>query len=141
MQFGAAALLAWVLPGFAARAATNDAEEVVKKFAGGKTPMEGRIQLDLPEVADDGNSVPMTITVDSPMTEQSHVTTILVVATANPRSGVATFHLSPATGVADVSTRIRLAETQDVIAVAKMNDGTCYLAKRLVKVTVGGCGA
>ena len=120
--------------------AANDAEEAIKKFTGGKVPSEGRVKLDLPEIAENGNTVPMTVTVESPMTEQSHVTEVLIVADANPRSGVATFHFTPASGVAEANTRIRLASTQDVIAVAKMNDGSFYTASKQVKVTIGGCG-
>jgi sulfur-oxidizing protein SoxY len=120
--------------------AKNDAAEAIKKFTGGKTPTEGKVKLDLPEIAENGNTVPMTVTVESPMTEQSHVTDVLIVADENPRSGVATFHFSPASGVAEANTRIRLAATQDVIAVAKMNDGSFYIASKQVKVTIGGCG-
>jgi sulfur-oxidizing protein SoxY len=120
--------------------AKNDAEDAIKKFTGGKTPVQGKIKLDLPEIAENGNTVPMTVTVDSPMTEQSHVTEVLIVADENPRSGVATFHFSPASGIAEANTRIRLAATQDVIAVAKMNDGSFYTASKQVKVTIGGCG-
>jgi sulfur-oxidizing protein SoxY len=120
--------------------AKNDADEAIKKFTGGKTPVEGKVKLDLPEIAENGNTVPMTVTVDSPMTEQSHVTEVLVVANENPRSGVVTFHFSPASGVAEANTRIRLAATQDVVAVAKMNDGSFYMASKQVKVTIGGCG-
>lgn len=121
-------------------AAKNDADEAIKKFTGGKTPIEGKVKLDLPEIAENGNTVPMTISVDSPMTEASHVTDVLVVANENPRSGVVTFHFSPASGVAEANTRIRLAATQDVTAVAKMNDGSFYFASKQVKVTIGGCG-
>jgi len=120
--------------------AKNDADEAIKKFTGGKTPVEGKVKLDLPEIAENGNTVPMTIVVDSPMTEASHVTDVLVVANENPRSGVVTFHFSPASGVAEANTRIRLAATQDVIAVARMNDGSFYMATKQVKVTIGGCG-
>ena len=120
--------------------AKNDADEVVKKFTGGKTPVQGKVKLDLPEIAENGNTVPMTVTVDSPMTEQSHVTDVLIVADENPRSGVVTFHFSPASGVAEANTRIRLAATQDVIAVAKMNDGSFFMTSKQVKVTIGGCG-
>jgi sulfur-oxidizing protein SoxY len=120
--------------------AKNDADEAIKKFTGGKTPVEGKVKLDLPEIAENGNTVPMTIMVDSPMTEASHVTDVLVVANENPRSGVVTFHFSPASGVAEANTRIRLAATQDVIAVARMNDGSFYVATKQVKVTIGGCG-
>jgi sulfur-oxidizing protein SoxY len=120
--------------------AKNDADEAIKKFTGGKTALEGKVKLDLPEIAENGNTVPMTITVESPMTEASHVTDVLVVANENPRSGVAVFHFSPASGVAEANTRIRLAATQDVIAVARMNDGSFYTASKQVKVTIGGCG-
>ena len=120
--------------------AKNDSDEVIKKFTGGKAPAPGKIKLDLPEIAENGNTVPMTVTVESPMTEQSHVTDVLVLASENPRSGVATFRFSPASGVAEANTRIRLASTQDVIAVAKMNDGTFFMASKQVKVTIGGCG-
>jgi sulfur-oxidizing protein SoxY len=120
--------------------AKNDADEAIKKFTGGKAPVAGKVKLDLPEIAENGNTVPMTVTVESPMTEQSHVTEVLIVADENPRSGVATFHFSPASGVAEANTRIRLAATQDVIAVAKMNDGSFYMASKQVKVTIGGCG-
>ena len=124
------------LPGLA----KNDSEEAIKKFTGGKTPVQGKIKLDLPEIAENGNTVPRTVTVESPMTEQSHVTVVLIVADENPRSGVVTFHFSPASGVAEANTRIRLAATQDVIAVAKMNDGSFFMASKQVKVTIGGCG-
>jgi sulfur-oxidizing protein SoxY len=134
---GAAGLVALSAPPAMAK---NDADEAIRKFTGGKTPVEGKVKLDLPEIAENGNTVPMTVTVDSPMTEQSHVTDVLVVANENPRSGVATFHFSPASGVAEANTRIRLSATQDVIAVAKMNDGSFYVASKQVKVTIGGCG-
>jgi sulfur-oxidizing protein SoxY len=120
--------------------AKNDADEAIKKFTGGKTPVQGKVKLDLPEIAENGNTVPMTVTVESPMTEQSYVTEVLIVADENPRSGVVTFHFSPASGDAEANTRIRLAATQDVIAVAKMNDGSVFMTSKQVKVTIGGCG-
>jgi sulfur-oxidizing protein SoxY len=135
-----AGLAGTVLLGAPAVHAKNDADEAIKKFTGGKVPTEGKVKLDLPEIAENGNTVPMTVTVESPMTEASHVTDVLVVANENPRSGVVTFHFSPASGVAEANTRIRLAATQDVIAVAKMNDGTFFMASKQVKVTIGGCG-
>jgi sulfur-oxidizing protein SoxY len=123
-----------------ALAAKNDSEELIKKFTGGKTATEGRVRLDLPEIAENGNTVPMTVSVESPMTEQSYVSDVLIVSDGNPRGGVATFHFSPASGAAEANVRIRLAETQNVIAVAKMNDGSFFMASKPVKVTIGGCG-
>ena len=141
LALGAGAMTAAVFGASSSPAlAKNDAEEAIKKFTGGKTPVQGKIKLDLPEIAENGNTVPMTVTVESPMTEQSHVTDVLIVADENPRSGVVTFHFSPASGVAEANTRIRLAATQDVIAVAKMNDGSVFMMSKQVKVTIGGCG-
>jgi sulfur-oxidizing protein SoxY len=120
--------------------AANDAEETIKKFTGGKAPADGRVKLDLPEIAENGNTVPMTVMVDSPMTEQSHVTDVLVVADGNPRAGVVTFHFTPASGVAEANVRIRLATTQNVTAIARMNDGSFFKTSKQVKVTIGGCG-
>ena len=139
LALGAGALAAAAgLP--AAALAKNDADEIVKAFAGGKEPQKGKVKLDLPEIAENGNTVPMTVSVESPMTEQSHVTDILVVADQNPRAGVVRFRLSPLSGVAEANTRIRLAETQTVVAVAKMNDGAVFMDSKQVKVTIGGCG-
>lgn len=121
-------------------AAANDYEEVIKKFTGGRTPAVGRIRIDAPEIAENGNTVPMTISVESPMTTESYVTDVLVVADGNPRPGVVTFHFSPASGVAEANTRIRLASTQFLVVVAKMNDNSFFTAKKEVKVTIGGCG-
>ncbi len=120
--------------------AANDHAEVIQKFTGGKTPAEGRVKLDMPEIAENGNTVPMTVMVESPMTAQSHVTDVLVVADGNPRSAVVRFQFSPASGVAEANTRIRLVASQNIIAVAKMNDGSFYTTKKEVKVTIGGCG-
>jgi sulfur-oxidizing protein SoxY len=139
LAFGVGAASTAVL-GVPSALAANDAEEAIKKFTGGKPPAEGRVKLDLPEIAENGNTVPMTVMVESPMTEQSYVTNVLIVADGNPRSGVATFHFTPASGVAEANVRIRLANTQNITAVAKMNDGSFFKASKQVKVTIGGCG-
>lgn len=136
---GALATAALGIPVSPAQAA-NDSADLIAKFTGGKKPVEGKIKLDLPEIAENGNTVPMTVAVDSPMTEQSHVTEVLVVGDGNPRAGVATFHFSPLSGVAEANTRVRLAATQNITAVAKMNDGSFYTVSKQVKVTIGGCG-
>jgi sulfur-oxidizing protein SoxY len=120
--------------------AANDAGEVIQKFTDGKTPAESLVNLDLPEIAENGATVPMAVSVESPMTEQSYVKELLVVADANPLAEVATFRFSPLGGVAEVNTRIRLGGTQHVIAIAKMNDGSVHMASKAIKVTVGGCG-
>jgi sulfur-oxidizing protein SoxY len=136
---GALATAALGLSATPARAA-NDSAELIAKFTGGKKPTEGRVKLDLPEIAENGNTVPMTVSVDSPMSEQSHVTEVLVIGDGNPRAGMATFHFTPASGVAEANTRVRLAATQNITAVAKMNDGSFFTISKQVKVTIGGCG-
>jgi sulfur-oxidizing protein SoxY len=140
MTIGAGALAALTLISTGRAEAANDFQDLINKFTGGKNAAEGKVRLDLPEIAENGNTVPMTVTVDSPMTEQSHVTDVLIVADGNPRGGVATFHFSPASGVAEANTRIRLAATQNITAVAKMNDGSFFTVSKQVKVTIGGCG-
>jgi sulfur-oxidizing protein SoxY len=120
--------------------AANDSQELIKKFTGGKAPAKSKVKLDLPEIAENGNAVPMTVSVESPMTKDSYVTDVMVVAEANPRGAVVTFHFTPASGVAEANTRIRLAETQNVVAIAKMNDGSLFMDTKQVKVTIGGCG-
>ena len=141
MAIGAGALAAALFGGPINEAsAANNAEELIKKFTGGKSPATGRVKLDLPEIAENGNTVPMTVLVESPMSEQSYVEAVLVVADGNPNAGVATFHFSPASGAAEANIRIRLATSQNVIAIAKMNDGSLFTASKQVKVTIGGCG-
>jgi sulfur-oxidizing protein SoxY len=137
---GSAGALAIAAFGVAPAQAANNAQDLIKAFTGGKPATEAKVKLDLPEIAENGNTVPMTVTVESPMTEASHVTEVLVLADGNPNAGVATFHFSPASGVAEANTRIRLATTQNIIAVAKMNDGSFVTASKQVKVTIGGCG-
>ena len=137
---GTAGALAVAGLGIAPARAANNAQDLIKAFTGGKAAAEGKVKLDLPEIAENGNTVPMTVTVESPMTEASHVTEVLVLADGNPNAGVATFHFTPLSGVAEANTRIRLAASQNIIAVAKMNDGSLFTASKDVKVTVGGCG-
>jgi len=120
------------------KAAEFDA--ALKKIIGGAKPIEGRIVLDLPEIAENGNTVPFTLSVDSPMTEQEYVKTMHILATGNPQFDVASFQFTPASGKAMVAARMRLAGTQDVVAVAELNDGKFLVGKRTVKVTIGGCG-
>jgi sulfur-oxidizing protein SoxY len=140
LSAGAGALATAALATISPAAAANDSADLIKKFTGGKTPAEGKVKLDLPEIAENGNTVPLTVLVESPMTEQSYVSDVLIVADGNPNGGMVTFHFSPASGVAEANTRVRLAATQNITAVAKMNDGSFFTATRQVKVTIGGCG-
>lgn len=132
---GTAGSLAW--PAMADLAAVQKA---MAALLGDRQPQEGRVKIDAPEIAENGNTVPVTVEVDSPMTEQDYVKTVHIFADGNPRPEVASFHFTPASGEAVASTRIRLAKTQNLYAVAEMSDGSLYMAKREVKVTIGGCG-
>lgn len=130
LAIGLGGLAAAALP-MPALAAT--VEELVAGFAGGAEVGSGGITLTAPEIAENGNTVP--IAVDAP-----GAVSIMILATGNPTPPVATFTFGPAAGSQAASTRIRLAKTQDVIALAKMADGSVVQAASTIKVTIGGCG-
>ncbi len=119
--------------------ASETVQDRLAAFAGGATPQDGRIRLDLPEVAENGGAVTLSVGVDSPMTADDHVAEVLILAHANPRPMVASFAFTALSGRAEVVTRIRLADSQTVTAVARMSDGRLFKASRDVIVTVGGC--
>jgi sulfur-oxidizing protein SoxY len=112
----------------------------LKKLYGDKKFDSGKIKLDVPEIAENGLVVPINVEVDSPMTEQDHVKAVHVFADGNPLPGVVTYRFTPACGKAAASTRMRLAQTQNIVCVAEMSNGALYTAKANVKVTIGGCG-
>ncbi|MDY8107981.1 thiosulfate oxidation carrier protein SoxY [Fulvimarina sp. 2208YS6-2-32] len=124
----------------AALATPEAAREAIAEFTGGTSPQTGRISLTAPEIAENGNTVPISISVESPMSEDDYVESVTVMAEGNPNPEVATFHFTPMSGKAEATTRIRLAKTQTVVAVAKMSDGATYSDSKEVKVTIGGCG-
>lgn len=135
--------VALAVTGLRAGSALADAaatEKQMMDFAGGKAPKVGKVTLTAPEIAENGNTVPISVSVDAPVAGNSYVTQILILAEGNPNPGVATFNFSAMSGVASASTRMRLAKTQKVIAVAKMSDGSALMDAKLVKVTIGGCG-
>jgi sulfur-oxidizing protein SoxY len=137
----AAVALAALAPDMAlAQAPLQPWQEALQKVVGDAKPVEGKLTLEMPEIAENGNTVPFSVSVDSPMTEKDYVKAIHVIATANPQPGVATFRLTPLSGKATVASRMRLARTQEVISVAELSDGKFLIAKREVKVTIGGCG-
>jgi len=126
-----------------ARIALADVEatdKFIMKFTGGKKPETGKITLTAPEIAENGNTVPVSVKVESAMTDGDLVESVLLVADGNPNPDVATFHFTAMSGTAAATTRMRLAKTQNVIAVAKMADGSVFMDKKEVKVTIGGCG-
>lgn len=112
---------------------------LVARYAAGGAVREGRVKFDIARLVDNGNSVPVEVTVDSPMTVQQHVVGIALFNEKNPQNDIAQFTLSPLAGRARVATRIRLATTQQLVAVAKMNDGSCWTHTVEVLVTVASC--
>jgi len=132
-----------LLAGLGLRPAGADPAAVkaaVGAIAGDRPLQEGRIKLELPQIAENGNTVPLAFEVESPMSEADHVQAVYVFADGNPNPEVATFHFTPMNGRARAATRMRLAKTQNVVAVAQMSDGALYMASSQVKVTIGGCG-
>ncbi|WP_310440947.1 thiosulfate oxidation carrier protein SoxY [Sulfurimonas sp.] len=118
--------------------AYNDALGVV---TGGKNAeISAKVKLKVPEIAENGAVVPVTVEVDYPMSESDYVKAIHVYATKNANSRCISVHLSPANGEAMFASRIKLGETQEVVAVAELSNGTFLMASQSVKVTIGGCG-
>ena len=132
LGIGAAALAASALP-LPAFAESNGFEEVVKAFTGGAEAAEGGVEVGAPEIAENGNTVPVSVAAEG-------AAIILLVSTGNPNPEVAQFTFGALAGSSAASTRIRLAKTQDLVAVAKMADGSFRQGKVSVKVTIGGCG-
>lgn len=112
----------------------------IKKLYGDKPLGSGKIKLDVPEIAENGLVVPINIDVESPMTDADYVKAVHVFADGNPLPGIVTYRFAPACGKASASTRMRLAQTQNIICVAEMSNGNLHMAKANVKVTIGGCG-
>ncbi|MBX9647814.1 MAG: thiosulfate oxidation carrier protein SoxY [Xanthobacteraceae bacterium] len=112
----------------------------IKKLYGDKKFDSGKIKLDVPEIAENGLVVPVTVDVESPMTEQDYVKAVHVFADGNPLPGIVSYRFTPACGKASASTRMRLAQTQNVICIAEMSNGNLHMTKSVVKVTIGGCG-
>ena len=112
---------------------------LIREATGGVLPQVGRVTLTLPTLAESGNSVRLQVRVESPMTPQAHVKRIHIFSEKNPRPLIARFSLGPRAGRAEVHTRIRLAGTQQVVAVAVMNDGTAWMASAQVVVTAAAC--
>jgi sulfur-oxidizing protein SoxY len=112
----------------------------IKKLFGDRKIESGRIKLDVPEIAENGLVVPINVEVESPMTDADHVKAVHVFADGNPLPGVVSYRFTPASGKASASTRMRLAQTQNIICLAEMSNGNLHSAKANIKVTIGGCG-
>ena len=111
----------------------------IRKIVGEATVRLGKVKLDVPPLSENGNSVSLNVSVDSPMTPANHVKAIHVLTDKNPQPHVISVRLGPRAGRANISTRMRLADTQDVIAIAEMSDGSFWSDTGTVIVTLGAC--
>lgn len=134
---GGAAVLAVTLRPAEATPATM--ASAIRNIVGSAQVRTGKVKLDIPPLVENGNTVPMTISVASPMTPDDHVRSIHVLNEKNPQPNIGNFHLSPQAGRAQVATRIRLADSQKVVAIARMSDGSFWSASADVVVTLAAC--
>ncbi len=144
---GAAAVMSAVIPvmSFGADAPKGPGafsyKQAIDTITGGKTPVKSeKIHLKVPEIAENGAVVPVTVEVDSPMTESDYVKAIYIFATKNNNVRCVAMHLTPANGKAILGTRVKLGGTQEVAALVEMSDGSFLVNSQSVKVTIGGCG-
>ena len=111
----------------------------IRTVVGEATVRAGRVKLEIPPLVENGNTVPMMVSVESPMTAENHVKSIHVFNEKNPQPNIGNFHLGPHAGRAQVSTRIRLADSQKVVAIARMSDDTFWSASADIVVTLAAC--
>jgi sulfur-oxidizing protein SoxY len=131
--------VAWTAMARPAGATSEAMQEAIRKTVGAGTPQVGRVRLDIPPLVENGNAVPVTVSVDSPMTAEDHVTAIHLFNEKNPQPYVLSVSLGPRAGRAAFSTRIKLADSQTVMAIARMNDGSLWSAGADVIVTIAAC--
>lgn len=134
---GAAALS--IVPRPPLRAAPQAMQELIRNIVGEAPLQTGKVQLDVPPLVENGNAVSLTVSVDSPMTPADHVKTIHIVNEKNPQPHVISVTLGPYAGRARVSTRIKLADSQRIMALAQMNDGSFWSASADVIVALAAC--
>src|SRR5882757_2214804 len=111
----------------------------IRQVVGDAVVRTGNVKLDVPPLVENGNTVPLTVSVDNPMTADNHVTSIHVFNEKNPQPNVGNFYLNPNAGRAQVSTRIRLADSQKITAIAKLSDGSFWSASVDIIVTLAAC--
>jgi sulfur-oxidizing protein SoxY len=122
-----------------ARATPATMQQAIDKVVGSARVTRGRVTLELPPLVENGNSVPLVVSVESPMTAADHVKAFHVFTEKNPQPDVVSVRLGPRAGRARVSTRIRLADTQTVVAIAELSDGSFWSAEAAVVVTLAAC--
>ena len=138
-EFAAGALLALALRPAAGLATPEDQAAAIRAFTGGVVPREGRVELDIPPLVENGNVVPLKVTVTSPMTAADHVTAIALFNEKNPQPQVVTARFGPRAGRAELATHMRLATSQFITAVAAMSDGSFWSTRQEVIVTLAAC--
>jgi sulfur-oxidizing protein SoxY len=131
--------LAPILVRHSARATPATMAAAIREVIGEAEVREGKVTLELPPLVENGNAVPMTVTVESPMTAAAHVKRIHVFNEKNPQPYIASFHLGPRAGKAKISTRVRLADSQTVVAIAELSDGSFWSASAEMIVTLAAC--
>ena len=122
-----------------ARAPPASMQEAIRKVVGTASVTVGKVKLDLPPLSENGNAVPLTLSVDSPMTEADHVRAMHVFTEKNPQPDVVSVRLGPRAGRARLATRIRLADTQTVTAICELSDGSFWSGSATVVVTLAAC--
>ena len=122
-----------------ARATPDEMKDAIRQVVGSSSVTKGRVKLDLPPLSENGNTVPLAVEVESPMTPADHVRAIHVFTELNPQPNVVSVRLGTRAGLARVSTRIRLANTQTVVAIAELSDGSFWSASASVVVTLAAC--
>ena len=128
-----------VLPAGSARATPAMMQAAMKKVVGEAPVRKGKVIMDLPPLIENGNAVSVTVAVDSPMTAEDYVKAIHIFNEKNPQPNVVSVHLGPRAGKASLATRIRLADSQKVVAVAEMSDGSFWSDEVEVVVTLAAC--
>ena len=122
-----------------ARATPAAMQEAIRTVVGSASVKAGRVKLELPPLSENGSTVPLAVSVESPMTAADHVRAIHVFTEKNPQPDVVSFRFGPRAGRASVATRIRLADTQTVVAIAEQSDGSFWSASAAVVVTLAAC--
>lgn len=121
------------------RTQPNNMPEVIRRLVGGAQINQGKVKLGVPPLVENGHLVPLTVRVDSPMTEADHVKAIHVFTDKNPLPEIISFYLGPRAGRAGIGMRVRLADSEDVVAIAQLSDGSFWSDRVHVVVTTAAC--
>src|SRR5437763_6642032 len=138
-QWAAGAAIGSLLPALPGRASPHAMQELIRSIIGDATLQPGKVRLDVPPLVENGNTVPLTVSVDSPMTEADHVKAIHIVNEKNPQPHVISVTLGRQPGKAQLATRIKLADSQRITAIAEFNDGSFWSGSADVVVTLAAC--